>query len=119
MIEKAVKGFRFSVFGHMDNTTGFVVQNDGQVVVAPSDRYFIDGQDAKPVIVGLTIVGLKILFVDLLDRFPVQLKMLGHLGDRHHFAEMMDISCQSSGYPQIRVEKLQFFDTNALAIGTK
>jgi hypothetical protein len=64
-------------------------------------------------------LGLKILFVDLLDRFPVQLKMLGHLGDRHHFAKMMDICCQSPGNPQIRVKKLQFLDTDALAIGTE
>jgi len=75
----------------MDNATGFVVQNDGQVVVAPSDRYFIDSQYTKSVIVRLTIVGLKILFVDLLDRFPIQLKMPGHLGDRHHLTELMDI----------------------------
>jgi len=98
-IEKAVKGFRFSVFGHMDNTTGFVVQNYGQVAVAPSDRYFIDGQDAKSIIVYLAIVGFQILFVDFLDRFPIQLKMSGHLGDRHHLAELMDIRCQSPGNP--------------------
>lgn len=75
----------------MDNTTGFVVQNYGQVVVALSDRYFIDGQDTKPIIVYLAIMGFQILFVDLLDRFPIQLKMLGHLGDRHHLTELMDI----------------------------
>jgi len=64
-------------------------------------------------------VGLKILFVDLLDRFPVQLKMLGHLSDCHHFAEMMDICCQSPGNPQIRVKKFQLLDTDATAIGTE
>jgi hypothetical protein len=67
----------------------------------------------------LTVLGLKVLFVDPFYSFPVQLKMLGDLGDRHHFAEMMDISCQPSGNPQIRVKKLQFLDTDALAIGTK
>jgi hypothetical protein len=103
----------------MDNTTGFVVQNYGQVAVAPSDRYFIDGQDAKSIIVYLAIVGFQILFVDFLDRFPIQLKMPSHLGDRHHFAELMDISCQSPGNPQIRVKKLQFLDTDVLAMGTK
>ena len=51
----------------------------------------IDGQDAEPMIGGLTIVGLEIVFVDLLDRFPIQLEMLGHLGDRHHLTELMDI----------------------------
>jgi len=80
---------------------------------------FIDSQDTKPIIVWLTIVGFKILFVDLFYRFPVQLKMLGYLSDCHHFAEMMDICCQSPGNPQIRVKKFQFLDTDAMAIGTE
>jgi hypothetical protein len=66
----------------------------------------------------MTIVGLKILFVDLPDRFPVQIKMLGHLGDCHHFAEAMKIRCQPLGSSQIRVKKLKLLDTDALAIGT-
>lgn len=103
----------------MDNTTGFVVQNYGQVAVALPKGDLINSQDTKPVIVGVTILGLKILFVDLFYSFPVQLKMLGHLGDRHHVAELMDISGQSPGNPQIRVKKLQFLDTDALAMGTK
>jgi len=45
--------------------------------------------------------------------------MPGHFGDRHHFAEMMDICCQSTGNPQIRVKKFQFLDTDAMAIGTE
>jgi hypothetical protein len=32
---------------------------------------------------------------------------------------MMDICCQPPGNPQIRVKKLQFFDTDTLAIGTE
>jgi hypothetical protein len=103
----------------MDNATGFVVQHYGQVAVALSNRYFIDGQDAKSIIVYLAILDFQILFVNFLDRFPIQLKMPGHLGDRHHFAELMDISCQSPGNPQIRVKKLQFLDTDAPAMGAK
>ena len=107
-----VKGFSFSVVAHMNNAAGFVVQHNGQVFVPLFNRYFIDGQDSKSIIVDLTILGFQILFVDFLDPFSIQLKMPGHFGDRHYFAELMDISCKSPGNPQIRMKKIQHVGTH-------
>jgi hypothetical protein len=40
-----------------------------------ADGDFIHRQDAKPVKIRPAIVGFQILLVDVLDRFPVQLKV--------------------------------------------
>jgi len=68
---------------------------------------------------GLPVMGFQILFVDVLDRFPVQLKVPGDIGNGHHFAQLMDRSGQAPGHPQIRVKQLQFLDTDSLTMGTE
>jgi hypothetical protein len=104
---------------NVDDTAGLVVQHHGQVAVALADGDFIHGQDAKPVIIRLAILGFQIVFVDVFDRFPVQLKMPGNIGDGHHLAQLIDLSGQPPGHPQIRVKQLQVLDADALAVGTE
>ena len=104
---------------NVNDTAGLVVQHHGQVAVALADGDLIHGQDAKPVIIRLAILGFQIVFVDVFDRFPVQLKMPGNVGDGHHLAQLIDLSGQPSGHSQIRVKEFQLFDADALAMGTE
>ena len=104
---------------NINDTAGLVVQHHGQVAVALADGDLIHGQDAKPVTIRLAILGFQIVFVDVFDRFPVQLKMPGNVGDGHHLAQLMDLSGQPPGHPQIRVKDFQLLDADALAMGTE
>jgi hypothetical protein len=104
---------------NVNDTAALVVQHHSQVAVAFADGDLIHRQDAKPVIVRLAILGLQIVFVDVFDRFPVQLKMPGNVGDGHHLAQLMDLSGQPPGHPQIGVKQLQLLDADALAVGTE
>jgi len=54
--------------------------------VALADGDLIHRQNTKPIKIRLAIVGFQILLVDVFDRFPVQLKVPGDIGDGHHFA---------------------------------
>jgi hypothetical protein len=87
--------------------------------VALADGDLIHRQDTKPVKIRLAIVGFQILLVDIFDRFPVQLKVPGDISDGHHLAQLMDLSGQSPGHPQIGVKDLQFLDADSLAMGTE
>jgi hypothetical protein len=87
--------------------------------VALADGDLIHRQDTKPVKIWLAIVGFQILLVDVLDRFPVKLKVPGDIGDGHHLAQLMDLSGQPPGHPQIGVKDLQFLDADSLAMGTE
>lgn len=104
---------------NVNDTAGCVVQHHGQVAVALADGDLIHRQDAKPVIIRLAILGFQIVLVDVFDRFPVQLKMPGNIGDRHHLTKLMDLSGQPPGHPQIRVKEFQLLDADALAMGTE
>jgi len=64
-------------------------------------------------------VGLQILLVDVLDRFPVQLKVTGDIDDGHDLTQLVDLGGQPPGYPQIGVKDLQLLDANSLAMGTE
>jgi hypothetical protein len=64
-------------------------------------------------------MGFQILFVDVLDRFPVQLKVPGDIGDGHHLAQLMDRSGQPPGDPQIRMKQFQLLDADSLTMGTE
>jgi hypothetical protein len=44
--------------------------------------------------------------------------MTGHLLDGHNFAELEDITRQSLGDPQVRIEQIELFDRNLLTVGT-
>jgi len=103
----------------VNDAAGCVVQHHGQVAVALSDGDLIHCQNAKPIIVRLTVLGFQIVFVDVLDCFPVQLKVPGHVGDGHHLAQLVDLSGQPPGHPQIGVKDLQLFDADALAVVTE
>jgi len=104
---------------NVNDATGCVVQHHGQVAVALADGDLIHRQDAKPVIVRLAIPGFQIVLVDVFDRFPVQLKMPGDVGDRHHLTKLMNFNGQPPGHPQIRVKQLQVLDADAPAVGTE
>jgi hypothetical protein len=84
-----------------------------------ADGDLIHRQDTEPIEMGLPVMGFQILFVDVLDRFPVQLKMPGDIGDGHHLAQLMDRSGQPPRDPQIRVKEFQILDTDSLTMGTK
>jgi hypothetical protein len=64
-------------------------------------------------------VGLQILLVDVLDRFPVQLKVPGDIDDGHDLTQLMDLGGQPPGYSQIGVKDLQLLDADSLAMGTE
>jgi len=87
--------------------------------VALADGDLIHRQDVEPVKIRLAVVSFQMLLVDVLDRFPVQVKVPGDIGDGHHLAQLMDLGGQSPGYPQIGVKEFQFFDADALAVVTE
>jgi len=84
-----------------------------------ADGDLIHRQDAKPVKIRLAVVGFQKLLVDVFDRFPVQLKVPGDIGDGHHLAQLMDLDGQPPGHPQIGVKDIQLLDGDSLAMGTK
>ena len=45
--------------------------------------------------------------------------MIGHFGNRHHLAELINVLCQSSSNPDIGVEQLQFLNADPLAYRAK
>ena len=108
----------FSVFAHPNHSAGLVVENHRQVAVAFADGHFVYGQDAKPLTIGYPVVSLQKLLIDSLDRFPVQVQMMGHLLDSHEFAKLVNVTRQSLGHPQIRIEQIELFDGNLLTVGT-
>lgn len=87
--------------------------------MALADGDLIHRQDAKPVEIRLAIVGFQILLVDVFDRFPIQLKVPGDIGDGHHLAQLMNLGGQPPGHPQIGVKDLQLLDADSLAMGTE
>ena len=64
-------------------------------------------------------MGFQIIFVDVLDRLPVQLKMPRDVGNGHHLTQLMDLHRQALRHPQVRVAKLQLLGADALAVGTE
>jgi hypothetical protein len=84
-----------------------------------ADGDLIHRQDVNPVKIRLAVVVFQILFVDVLDRFPVQLKVPGDIGNRHQLAQLMDLGGQPPSHPQIRVKKLQILDADTLAMATQ
>jgi len=116
--EESPKGPGFSVFAHPNHSPGLVVQDYRQVAVAFADGDFVYGQDAEPLIIGLPVLFLQELLIDSLDCFPVQSQMTSHLLDGHDLAELENITRQSLGHPQVRIEKIELFDGNLLTMGT-
>ena len=87
--------------------------------MALADGDLIHRQDAKPVEIRLAVMGFQILFVDVLDRLPVQLEVSSHIADGHHGAQLVDGRRQPPGHPQIRVKEFQLLDADALAVSAE
>ena len=87
--------------------------------MALADGDLIHRQDAKPVEIRLAVMGFQVLFVDVLDRLPVQLEVPGHIADGHHAAQLVDGCRQPTGHPQIRVKEFQLLDADALAMSAE
>ena len=87
--------------------------------MALADGDLIYRQDAKPVEIRLAVMGFQVLFVDVLDRLPVQLEVPGHIADGHHVAQLVDGRRQPAGHPQIRVKEPQLLDADALAVSAQ
>jgi len=115
--EEPPKGSGFSVFAHPDHSPGLVVQDHCQVAVSFADGDLVYGQDAKILIIGLSIVPHQKLLVHSPDCFPVKVQMKRHLLDSHEFAKLVNVMQQSLGHPQIRIEKMRLFDGNLLTVG--
>jgi hypothetical protein len=79
LIEKPLKRFGFSIFADKHDTAAEIVQDDSQIVVAFSQRDFVNGQDTQPVIVGLPEIAFEVVFVDGFYRFPIQAQMIGNV----------------------------------------
>lgn len=116
--EESPQGSGFAVLAHPNNTPCLVVQDHRHVAVAFADGDFVDGQDAKPLIIGLPMLSLQELLIDGLDCFPVQSQMAGDFLDGHDFAEFENITRQPLGHPQVRIEQIELFDGNLLTVGT-
>jgi len=116
--EKAQEVSCFAVFADPNHQAGLAVENYGQVAVTFAHGDFVDGQDAKPLVIGLPKLFFQELLVDSLDCCQVQPHMTGGFLDSHELAEVENITRQSAGHPQIRVEKLQLFGRNLLTVGT-
>jgi hypothetical protein len=108
-----------AIFAHPDHSASLIVQNDRQIAVAFADRDLVDGQDAKSLIIGLTIVLFQKPAIDGFDRFPVQSQMFGHLLDSHEPAQFVNIPSQSVGDPQIGIEQIQVLDQDTLTLGAE
>ena len=68
---------------------------------------------------GLPVMFFQVLLVHGLDRFPVQPKVPGDVGDGHHLAQLMDQSGQSPCDPQMRVKEFQVLNTDSLAMAAE
>ena len=116
--EESPKGAGFAVFAYPNHTPSLVVQNHRQIAAAFADGDFVDSQDAKPLIICLSILSLQELLIDGLDRFPVQPQMTGYFLDGHDLREFENITRQSLGHPQVRIEKAELLDGDLLAVHT-
>jgi hypothetical protein len=116
--EESPKSPGFSVFAHPNHSPGLVVENHSQVAVAFADGDLVYGQDTKPLIIGCPVVSLQELLIDSLDCFPVQTQMTSYPLDSHKLAKLVNVTRQSLGHPQIRIEEIEFFDGNLLTVGT-
>ncbi len=116
--EESPKGPGFSVFAHPNHTPSLVIQDHRQVAVTFADGDFVYGQDAKPLIIGLPVLLLQQLPIDSPDCFPVQSQMRRYLLDGHNLAELENITRQSLGHPQVRIEQIELLDRNLVAVGT-
>ena len=76
----------------------------------------LNGQDAKPLIIGLPVFFLQELLIDSLDCFPVQSQMTTHILDHHDFADFEDIERQPFGHPHVRPDKIDLFGGNLLIV---
>jgi hypothetical protein len=117
--EKSLQASGFAVLANPNHPPGLVVENHRQVAVTFADRDFVDGQDAKPSIVGLPIGVLQeLLLVDGLDCFSVQSQMARDFLDGHDLCQFENIARQSLGHPQVGIEEIEFFEGNLLTVRT-
>ena len=108
----------FAIFAHPDHSPGQVVQHYGQIAVAFSDGDLVNRQNAESIVVGLAIIFFQEKLIDRFDRFPIQPQMLGHVLDRHELAELVNVTSQPFGYPEVRIEKVEVFDKGPLTFET-
>ena len=83
-----------------------IVEDHGQVAVALADGDLVDRQKAQPIELGLAVVLFQIMFVDGLDRLPVQSQMASHFGYGHRSAQLVNVAGQPGGHPQIGMKQL-------------
>jgi hypothetical protein len=49
------------------------------------------------------------MLVDILDCFPIQIEVLGHIGRRHFFAKLVNCLGKMPSHPLVWIEKAQVF----------
>lgn len=64
-------------------------------------------------------MGFQIIFVDVPDRFPVQLNMPCDVGSGHDLAQAVDLYRQALRAPCMRVIQLPILGADTLAVGTE
>lgn len=118
-VEKGAERFGASVLPNPHYSAALIVEYHGQVPVPFAEGDFIDSQDPEPFIVRLPILLLQKELADILDGFPIQVQVFGHLSNGHELTQIVDVPSQAHGDPHIRLKKLQILDDDSVASGTK
>lgn len=87
--------------------------------MALADGDLIHRQDAKPVEIRLAVMAFQVLFIDVLDRLPVQLEVPSHIADGHHGAQLVDGRRQPASHTQVRVKDAKLLDADAVAMSAE
>jgi hypothetical protein len=119
LIKEADQGISLTIFAYKNNAAGQVIKYDGHVLVATTNSDFIHSQDAKTVQIGITVMLFQELFINGLNRFPVQIQVFGHLSNRHHLTQLVNIISQASGDSYIRVKQLKLLNADTMTFRAK
>jgi len=103
------QGLCFSVFVHPEDLPR-------QVEMAFADKNLVDGQDTKPIIVGLALFFFQEPLVNGFDRFPIQLQMPSYPSDGENLAQLVDGVSQSFVDLEIRIEQTELFDGSLVVL---
>jgi hypothetical protein len=87
--------------------------------VATTNSDFVHSQDAKAIQIGIAVTLFQELFINGLNRFPVQVQMVGYLGYRHYLTQLINIISQASGDSYIRVKQLQLLNADTMTLRAK
>ena len=94
------------------NPAGLPVDNHGQIMMPFSQRDLIHGQKLRDPDLFSGIFFLKMLFMKLFYRLPVQIEMTGNIPNGQKPAQLQNITGQSPGYSQMKIHEPEVFNND-------